>query len=171
MSDYPARLWEFGAAVITYWLWWVSEAIKRADQEMLVPANKILNQRFLVRPVGEAGTHLETLVGINDAAKRMDTYLYDRLLAVEQDYRVEMNNILLPREPFDKFMRAADEYRNAISVWMKLSNGISDDEASREFRRLVTASGGAFNAARDEFATWLSQRQNLIEQARRELRH
>jgi hypothetical protein len=148
----------------------ISEEISKVDQEMLLPARRALNQRFLARPIAEAGVYLETLDGLKAAAKRMDALLYDDLLAKERDYRVEMNAILLPKEPFTNFMLAADEYRNAISAWMKLSNGITDSEANQEFQQLFMTSVRSFSTARDEFVKWLSQRQELADQARRELR-
>jgi hypothetical protein len=125
--------------------------------------------RFLVRPVAEAGEYLGKLDGIKSAAKRIEASLYDDLLANERDYRVELNRILFPREPFDNFMHAVDDYRNGISVWMKFSNTIPDEQANQELRRSVTASANSFSKARDEFVKWLSQRQDLIGQARREL--
>jgi hypothetical protein len=148
----------------------ISDAINKADQGMLVPANQVLLQRFLARHVAEAGEYLEKLDGIKASAKGMDASLYDDLLANERDYRVEMNAILFPKEPFVHFMLAANEYRNSILVWMKLSNGIAENETNREFQQLLMASARSFSVARDEFVKWLSQRQELIGRARRDLR-
>jgi hypothetical protein len=148
----------------------ISDTINKADQGMLVPANQVLLQRFLARPVAEAGEYLEKLDGIKASAKAMDASLYDDLLANERDYRAEMNAILFPKEPLVYFMVTADEYRNSILVWMKLSNGITENETNREFQQLVMASARSFAVARDEFVRWLSQRQELIGRARRDLR-
>jgi hypothetical protein len=148
----------------------ISDSINRADQGMLLPAKQVLIQRFLARPVTEATEYLSNLDGIRTAAKRMDVLLYDDLLANERDYRSEMNAILFPKEPFVNFMRAAEEYRNGISVWMKFNNLVADPEANEQLRQSVVASARAFSGARDEFVKWLSSRQDLINQARTELR-
>lgn len=147
----------------------ISQAINRADKEMLVPAQNSLLHRFFARPA-DAGLYVEMLDGIRGAAKRMDTVLYDDLIARERDYRVEMNAILFPKDPLIYFMSAADEYRNGIAVWIKLQSASSDDEANRELQRLVLSAAKSFSTAREELVKWLSRRQDLIAQTRMELR-
>jgi hypothetical protein len=148
----------------------ISAEINKADKEMFVPANQVLIQRFLVRPVGDAKENLEKLDQIDAAAKGMDEALYDGLLANERDYRVEVNALLFPKEPFVNFRLAAHEYRNSIAVWMKLAGGASDAETGQQLRDTVSASARSFGSARDEFLKWLTAKQDLIAKTRRELR-
>lgn len=147
----------------------ISGEMNKTDQGIFLPANQVLAQRFLVRPVAEAKDYLEKLEGIKTAAKGMVASLYDDLLAHEKDHRVEINRILFPREPLDNFSRATDEYYTGILVWMKFSNAVADDRANKELRQLVEASAGSFQRARDQLLKWVDERQDLIRQTRREL--
>ncbi|QAU46132.1 hypothetical protein [Bradyrhizobium guangzhouense] len=145
----------------------ISEQMNKTDQGIFIPANQVLLDRFLARPVGEAKGYLDKLDGIRAASKAMETSLYDDLLGQERDYRVEINRILFPKEPLINFMIAADAYRNNISVWMKLNDTVP--AANSELRQMVVASANSFGKARDELLKWVSQRQDLVEKSRREL--
>lgn len=147
----------------------ISEAISRADREMLLPAQIALVQRFFARPA-DAGSYVIALDGIQTAAKNMDALLYDDLLAKERDYRDELNAILFPKDPLNNFTIAAGEYRNGIAVWIKLRDIVNEDDTNRELRQLVLATAKSFSVARDEYVKWLSRRQDLVAQTRRELR-
>jgi len=147
----------------------ISDTINKPAEEMLLLAQQALGGYLWSRP-NETQSYLQRMDEIKDAAAKMDATLYDDLLAKEREYRQEMNAILFPKDPFIKFRLAADEYRNGISVWIKMRDSVQDDEGRRELQRLVAASQSSFSAARDGFLTWLSQRQELIGQTRRALR-
>jgi hypothetical protein len=147
----------------------ISDTINKPAEEMLLLAQQAMGGYLFSRP-NEAQSYIQRMDEIKSAAKKMDAALYDDLLAKEREYRQEMNAILFPKDPFIKFSLAADEYRNGLSLWIKMRDSVQDDEGRRELQRLVTASQSSFSAARDGFLTWLSQRQEIISQTRRALR-
>ncbi|UPJ76137.1 hypothetical protein [Bradyrhizobium sp. 187] len=148
----------------------ISEAINKVDTEALKRAELALLPRFLARPAGEARDNIEKLDQVETAAQKMDFSLYGDMLQNERDYREEINELLFPRDPLNDFVAAAKAYRNSITVWMKVGSNIADDETSRSFREMVTASLGSFSKAKNGFVEWLSQRQELVNKARSELR-
>jgi hypothetical protein len=115
-----------------------------------------------VRPGENIEPFVKQMDAILDLSIEMPVALYDELLANEREYRVEMNSILFPKEPFTHFQNAANEFRNGSAVWSSTSN------ADRHgLFRLVNASRMTFGEARDKFVAWLCQRQELIAQTRR----
>lgn len=148
----------------------ISESINKLDEEALRPAELALLPRFLARPTAEARDNIEKLDQVETATQQFDLSLYGDMLANERDYREEINELLFPRDPLNDFVAAAKAYRTSIAVWVKLGNNIADQETSRSFREMVTASSSAFNKAKKGFVEWLSQRQELVRKARSELR-
>lgn len=145
----------------------ISDVINKPAEEMLLLARQALGGYLFSRP-NEAQLYLQRMDEIKAIAARIDVSLYDEMLGNEREYRQEMNAILFPKDPLIKFRTAIDAYRNGLSVWIKLRN--NDDDKARELQVLVAASQQSFTSARDEFLTWLSQRQDIISQTRRALR-
>lgn len=146
----------------------ISNEIKKADQEILLPARRAPDQRFIPRAVSEAVQNLEALDRAIAAVKGMEAVLYKDMIATERDYRPEMNAILLPNAPLINFIVSAEEYRSGISAWMKVR--VADNEGGIEVRSLYSGSLRSFFNANAALVEWLTHMQELVDQTRRELR-
>jgi hypothetical protein len=147
----------------------ISDSINKTADQMLVLAQQALNNSPWDRPGENIEPFVKQMDDILGLTIKMHVALYDGLLANEREYRVEMNSILFPKEPFTHFQNGANEFRNGLAVWMAMNSSTSNADRHGLFR-LVNASRMTFGEARDKFVAWLSQRQELIAQTRRALR-
>jgi hypothetical protein len=147
----------------------ISNAINKTADQMLVLAQQALNDSPWDRPGENIEPFVKRMDDILALSVKMHIALYDELLAKEREYRVEMNSILFPKEPFTDFQNGANEFRNGLAVWMAMNGSVPNADRHGLFR-LVNASRMTFGYARDKFLAWINQRQELIGQTRRALR-
>jgi hypothetical protein len=147
----------------------ISDSINKTADEILLLAEAAINQSPWDRPEVNVAPFVKQMDAISALTVKMHVALYDELIANEREYRIEMNAILFPKEPFTNFQIATNEFRNGLSVWMKVRDN-TDNESKQGLLQLVHASRMSFANARQNFLNWLSQRQELIAQARNALR-
>jgi hypothetical protein len=147
----------------------ISDAINTTGDQMLVLAEQALNNSPWDRPGENIEPYVKRMDDILALSIKMHIALYDQLLANEREYRVEMNSILFPKEPFAHFQNGANEFRNGLAVWMAMNSSVLNADRHGLFR-LVNASRMTFSEARDKFLAWVSQRQDIIGQTRRALK-
>jgi hypothetical protein len=147
----------------------ISSVMNNTGNQILELAEVALNKSPWDRPGETIAPYVQRMDEIAGLTIEMHKALYDQLIDKEREYRVEMNAILFPKEPFTAFQVGANEFRNGLSVWMRMQD--TDDQAAKnELIRLVQASRMSFGTARDKFLAWLSERQQIINQTRRALR-
>jgi hypothetical protein len=143
--------------------------MNNTGSQILELAEVALNKSPWDRPGETIAPYVQRMDEIAGLTIEMHKALYDQLIDKEREYRVEMNAILFPKEPFTAFQVGANEFRNGLSVWMRMQD--TDDQAAKnELIRLVQASRMSFGTARDKLLAWLSERQQIIDQTRRALR-
>jgi hypothetical protein len=147
----------------------ISDAINKTGDEILVLAEQALNNSPWDRPGENITPYIKRMDDIAALTIKMHIALYDELLANEREYRVEMNSILFPKDPFIHFQTGVNAFHNGLSVWMNMRDSAGNVERN-ELLRLVQSSRMSFGEARDKFVAWLSRRQELIGQTRRALR-
>jgi hypothetical protein len=147
----------------------ISTSINKTGGTILNAAEIAINRSAWDRPGEDIAPFIRNMDELIELTGQMYRALYNGLLDEEREYRVELNAILFPQEPFIEFREGATEFRNGIHVWMKARDSV--EGASRnDLLKLVMASRMSFAKARDRFVQWLSKRQELIDQTRRALR-
>jgi len=147
----------------------ISDAMNKPSEEIFLLVLQALGGYEWSRQE-TAPTYVQKLDEIKAKAAHMDAVLYDDLVQNERDYRQEINAILFPKDALVKFRTAVDDYRNALSVWVKLRGTVQDDPARQDLQQLVMASQRALVAARDEFLKWVARSSEQVDQTRRALR-
>jgi hypothetical protein len=147
----------------------IADVINKEGDETLQLAEIAINRSPWDRPGEDIAPFVKRMDDVANLTVRMHIALYDEIVDKEREYRVEVNSILFPKEPFIQFQIAANEFRNGLSVWMKARDTI-DPTQRQNLLALVMSSRMSFGQAREKFVAWLSQRIELINQTRRALR-
>lgn len=147
----------------------ISDQINNTGSKILELAEIAINKSPWDRPGEDLTPYLKRMDDIANLTVKMHIALYDEIVDKEREYRVEVNAVLFPKDPFTNFQIGANEFRNGLSVWMTTRDSI-DNSARDNLLKLVMASRMSFGIARDKFVAWLSQRQEIIGQTRRALR-
>jgi hypothetical protein len=147
----------------------ISESISKTGNRVSEFAEIAINRSPWDRPGENIEPFVKRMDDISALTVQMHIALYDELVAKEREYRVEVNSILFPKEPFTNFQVECNEFRNALSVWMNMRDKV-DNADKQGLLRMVHASRMTFGTVRDRFVGWLDKRRELVDQARRELR-
>jgi hypothetical protein len=147
----------------------ISSIINKIGGEILEQAEVAINRSPWDRPGEDITPFIERMDRISNLTVEMHKALYDELVDKEREYRVEVNDVLFPKEPFINFQIAGNEFRNGLSVWKNLKD-TSNNENQHGLLRLVMASRMSFAIARDKLVAWLTERQQIINQTRMALR-
>jgi hypothetical protein len=143
----------------------ISTSINVTGEELFKEAEIAIN-RSPWENAEDMGQYVARMNRIIDLYGTMKTDLYDNLVDGEREYRVEINAILFPQEPFLEFKTGAEQFRDGLAVWGKTHNSDSRDE----ILKLVHASRITFAIARNNFLKWVQQRTEIIGQTRRALK-
>jgi hypothetical protein len=144
----------------------ISTSINVTGEELFKEAEIAINRSPWDRPDEDLGPYIARMNRVIDLYGTMKTDLYDHLVDGEREYRVEINAILFPQEPFSEFKTAAEQFRDGLTVWGKTRNSDSKDE----ILKLVHASRITFAIARNNFLKWAGHRTEIIGQTRRALK-
>ncbi|MET4090030.1 MULTISPECIES: hypothetical protein [Bradyrhizobium] len=147
----------------------ISTSIHTMGDEILKKSEIALNHSYWERADTDIAPEIQRMDDIRNLTVEMHKALYDGLIDKEREFRVELNGVLFPKEPFTEFQIGANEFHNGLTAWMKMRDA-ADNSGRNDLLRLVQGSRMTFGVSRDRFAAWLSQRLEIIEQARRELK-
>jgi hypothetical protein len=143
----------------------ISTSINVTGEELFKEAEIAINSSPW-ESAPDMGPYIARMNHIIDLSGAMKTDLYDHLVDGEREYRVEINAILFPQEPFLEFKMGAEQFRDGLTVWGKTRNSDSRDE----ILKLVQASRITFAVARNNFLNWVGRRTEIIGQTRRALK-
>jgi hypothetical protein len=143
----------------------ISASINVTGEELFKEAETAIN-RSPWESAEDMGQYVGRMNRIIDLYDTMKTDLYDHVVDGEREYRVEINAILFPQEPFSEFKTAAEQFRDGLAVWGKTRNSDSKDE----ILKLIQASRITFAIARNNLLKWVQQRTEIVGQTRRALK-
>jgi hypothetical protein len=126
----------------------ISTSINATGEDLFKEAEIAINRSPWDRPNEDLSPYIARMNHIIDLYGTMKTDLYDHLVDGEREYRVEINGILFPQEPFIEFKTAAEQFRDGLTVWEKTRNSDSKDE----ILKLVHASRITFAIASPSYS-------------------
>jgi hypothetical protein len=146
----------------------VSNAINKPLNHILELTEIAINKSPWDRPGEDTAPYIKRMDDILSEISKLRYSLYDDLYKDNPDYRIELNALLYPIEPFLNFQSGAADFRVGLGSWSALNNTL-DPSKREDLSRLVGATRMTFGVSRDKFLTWLSERQQLIALTRRDL--
>jgi hypothetical protein len=118
-----------------------------------------LNKSPWDRPGEDIAPYIKRMDDIVDGTATLRRLLYDDLYKDNPDFRIELNGLLFPIEPFINFQTGAVEFRNGLSVgafaaiiWSAIDPRFTFDpqdplfQAKYQFSKLIVVLGAGVGA-------------------------